>query len=84
MACGACGKKRDQSRQIQVIRPGAGTKPVELGQGRKVPVQSAVKVQIKRCPKCSWPMNSMRRYEGSKAIQVWACMNRKCNHREES
>jgi hypothetical protein len=40
----------------------------------------------KRCPECSWPMNSMRRFDPQQGrqFQQWACMNRKCMHREET
>lgn len=40
----------------------------------------------KRCTKCSWPMNSMRKFDQqqNKQVQIWACMNRKCLHREET
>lgn len=48
---------------------------------------SGVRSQVqKRCPKCSWPMNSMRRYDTQSGgqVQVYACMNRKCLYREQS
>ena len=77
MGCGCGGQKR----QYQ------STPGVSRGVGRvQVPTPIVVNRPLQRkCPKCSWPMNSIRRFDQvqNKQAQVWACMNRKCMHREE-
>lgn len=96
MACGGCGGGAKRSQVIPQQTSGRGipmTQPVRaVNQGPKQQIApqahfNGVRAQVqRRCGKCSWPMNSMRRFDAgtSRQIQIWVCMNRKCMHREES
>jgi hypothetical protein len=88
MACGGCGARRVQAQKTiqtsKTIQPIA-QRAVQRSTTTQIS-KAGVRAQIqRRCPKCTWPMNSMRRLEQAtgKQIQVYACMNRKCAHKEE-
>jgi hypothetical protein len=89
MACGGCGGGKKQQVVSQQVRTQQVLTPRTPIPQRTliVPTHSgAVRAQPqRRCSKCSWPMNSMRRYDTTtgKQIQVYACMNRKCLNKEE-
>jgi|APFre7841882654_1041346.scaffolds.fasta_scaffold658473_1 hypothetical protein len=90
MACGGCGGGKKQ----QVVSQQVHTQQMQMTPRTPVPQRTliapthsgGVRAQPqKRCSKCSWPMNSMRRYDTAtgRQIQVYACMNRKCLNKEE-
>ena len=92
MACGGCGgARRVQSQPVITQRQAVPRAPMvqRAMSTSQTPTQRAIggvrAQQPRRCQKCGWPMNSMRRYEPSsgRQIQVFACMNRKCLHKEE-
>ena len=83
MACGGCGAKRVQSQVITQKQAIPRAPMVQRAMPTpQTPIQRATggvrAQQPRRCQKCGWPMNSMRRYEPSsgRQIQVYACMNR--------
>jgi ribosomal protein L37E len=89
MACGGCGKRSQPvTKSVGSSRamPGAPASAAPKPALPKI-MSAGVRAQIqKRCSKCSWPMNSTRRFDAGskKQIQIWSCMNRKCLHREEA
>lgn len=93
MACGGCGKKsqgisrQPVNRNISVARVGrpANTSP-RTRAVNTVPSTGVRAQAVRRCSKCSWPMNSMRKFDNTtgKQVQIWVCMNRKCMRREEA
>ena len=70
MGCGCGGRKQDGRPMIQ--------KSV-------IPTKTVQAIQVRRCPKCSWPMNSMRRYipKTNTQVQIYSCLNKNCKYKEE-
>ena len=86
-----CGATKRPAGPVQVIRaqPKIGRslapRPQSIPVGGGARAQAIRQGQVKRCPKCSWPMNSLRRFDGiGRTIQVWACLNRKCMYKVET
>lgn len=80
MGCG-CGKKTTTpaAKSIQYVAPRQRAVPTPTHRGIQVQ-----KIQLKKCPKCQWPMNSIKRLSQDKSmVRGWFCPNRKCNHKEE-
>lgn len=89
--CG-CSKKgvvsQGGSRSISVhVGPTPRNQTVIVSPPTAAQGHQGVRAQVnRRCPKCSWPMNSVRKLDPhqNKQVQNWVCMNRKCLHREET
>ncbi len=80
MGCGCGGQRKVQVSRGQPTTVRAGVRA--LPQNKKV-VMTAY--QNKRCPKCRWPMSMTRRYTPTTnhQMQIWTCLNKGCNHKEE-
>lgn len=79
MGCG-CGGQKKQYQATPGMPRGVARAQVPVN-----PVVVNRPIQ-RKCPKCSWPLNGIKRFDQvqSKQMQVWACMNRKCMYREEN
>jgi hypothetical protein len=70
---GCCGSKK-----IQFKSGGVKAQPVP-----KIMPQIQRSLSGQRCPKCSWPMSGLSRYDANSRTRIitWVCTNRNCRYR---
>jgi hypothetical protein len=75
---GCCGGTNKRNNPASVTITNRGDRGV-----RAQPIVSRSMIQ-RRCPKCRWPMNSIRRFNQITGgqTQIWVCLNRKCAYKE--